>query len=742
MKAVIQNYRTGELVVSDIPVPALRDGGILVRNAVSLVSAGTEKLMVELAQKGLIGKATERPDLVRQVIDKARRDGIIPTVEAVMRRLDTPTPLGYSSSGTVIAVGDRVNNFKTGDLVACAGAGYASHAEIVFIPKHLAVKLPDRVDFESAAFTTMGAIALQGLRLAKLQLGETVAVIGLGLLGLLTCQLAKAAGCLVLGMDTNQERCLLAKQLGIDDAVSDDASLIEACSRLTGGRGADKVLITAGTRSNGPVTLAGDVARDRAVVVAVGAVGMEIPRKAYYGKELTFRVSRSYGPGRYDAGYEERGVDYPIGYVRWTENRNMQAFVQQIAEGRINIGPLVTHRFPIEDAAMSYGLITGKTGEPFLGILITYPEQGDLSRKIEISSNFKAQSSKLQKTESVKIGMLGAGNFATSILIPAMKKVQGIELRGVCTTTGVTAQHVARKFGFCFATTDENEILIDPEINTVVISTRHNLHARQVISSLKAGKHVFVEKPLCLTVEELKEISSIYSSLFTPHFSPILMVGYNRRFAPMAVRMKESFFSVDEPLMMSYRVNAGYIPLDHWVQDPEIGGGRIIGEVCHFIDFLTYLSGSLPVRIYAQALPDNNRYRNDNLTVTIEYGNGSIGTVTYVANADKAYPKERVEVFGGGAVAVLDNFRQLELSKNGKRNVVRSRLQQDKGHRGEWEAFVDAVRGKRKMPISFEETTTSSSATFCVIESLRDFTSVKVSMRGILDTDKAVREGG
>lgn len=727
MKAVIQNYRTGELVVSDIPVPALHDGGILVRNAVSLVSAGTEKLMVELAQKGLIGKATERPDLVRQVIAKARRDGIIPTVEAVMRRLDMPTPLGYSTSGTVIAVGDRVNNFKTGDRVACAGAGYASHAEIVFIPKNLAVKLPDRVDFESAAFTTMGAIALQGLRLAELQLGETVAVIGLGLLGLLTCQLAKAAGCLVLGMDTNPERCLLAKQLGIDDAVSDDASLLVICNQLTGGRGADKVLITAGTKSNGPVTLAGDVARDRAVVVAVGAVDMEIPRKTYYGKELTFRVSRSYGPGRYDAGYEERGVDYPIGYVRWTENRNMQAFVQQIAEGRINIGPLVTHRFPIEDAAMAYGLITGKTSEPFLGILLTYPEQGDLSRKIEISSNFKAQSSKLQKTESVKIGMLGAGSFATSILIPAMKKVQGIELRGVCTTTGVTAQHVARKFGFRVATTDENEILIDPEINTVAISTRHNLHARQVISSLKAGKHVFVEKPLCLTIQELEEIREAYELRAKSQEPRALMVGYNRRFAPMAVRMKEFFSSVDEPLMMSYRVNAGYIPLDHWVHDPEIGGGRIIGEVCHFIDFLTFLSGSLPARVHANGLRNDRRYRNDNLTATIEFENGSIGNIIYVANGDKSFPKERIEVFGGGAVAALDNYRKLEMTSHGKRKVIKSLIQQDKGYQGEWEAFVRAL-DRNIAPIPFEQAVSSTLTTLCIIRSLLESSVIQVSI--------------
>ncbi len=730
MKCVIQNYRTGKLDVADIPAPALKPGGILVQNAASLVSAGTEKLMVDLAQKSLIGKAADRPDLVKQVIDKARRDGPVATFETVMRRLDTPMPLGYSTSGTVIETGARADGFRVGDRVACAGAGYASHAEVVYIPKNLAAKLPDGVDFESAAFTTMGAIALQGFRLAEPQLGETVVVIGLGLLGLLTCQLAKAAGCLVLGMDTNPDRCALARRLGIDGAVPGAAQLADLCSRETGGRGADRVLITAGTKSNGPVDLAGEVARERAVVVAVGAVGMEIPRKTYYGKELTFRVSRSYGPGRYDAGYEENGHDYPAGYVRWTENRNMQAFVQKLAEGKVRIEPLITHRFAIGDAAGAYDLITGKKGEPFLGILLTYPGKAGLTRRIEVNANSEMQGradearnaeGEARGGDVVRVGMLGAGSFATSILIPVMKKVRGIELRGVCTATGVSANHAARKFGFRYATTDEGEILNDPDINAVVITTRHNLHARQVSAALKAGKNVFVEKPLCLTAAELEEIESVYSSQSASHSSLFLMVGYNRRFAPMAVKMKEFLSAAGEPLMMHYRVNAGYIPPDHWVHDPEAGGGRIIGEVCHFIDFLMFLCGSLPVRVSARGLPDNERYRNDNIAVTVEFENGSLGTVTYVANGDKACPKERVEVFGGGAVAVLDNFRSLELMKNGRTGVVRSRLRQDKGHRGEWEAFAKAAILKDSdPPISFGETRAVAAAVFSALKSLED----------------------
>jgi predicted dehydrogenase/threonine dehydrogenase-like Zn-dependent dehydrogenase len=725
MKIVIQNYSTGELAIEDVPSPAVRRGGVLVRNAVSLVSAGTEKLMVELAQKSLVGKARERPDLVHQVLQKMRKDGILSTYETVRSRLDNPVPLGYSTAGTVISVGEGVDNFQAGDRIACAGSGYANHAEIIFVPKNLAVKLPDEVDFESAVFTTMGAIALQGLRLAEIQLGETVVVIGLGLVGLLTAQLAGAAGCRVIGMDIDQERCRLARKMGIADAVTENSALIDACKKISPVDGADKVLITAGTKGNGPVDVAGEIARDKAIVVAVGAVGMEIPRKTYYGKELTFRVSRSYGPGRYDNEYEEKGRDYPAGYVRWTENRNMQAFVQMLAEHKVDVHPLITHRFTIEDAIKAYDLITGKTREAFLGILLTYQDQPDLSTKVALKPG-RHQMTASAGVTGVKAGMLGAGSFARSTLIPAMENIKDVELVGVCTTTGVSAHHAARKFGFRYATTNEDEILKDPDVNTVVIATRHDLHARQVIAALRAGKNVFVEKPLCLTQDELREIVTVYSSLSTTDFSPVLMVGYNRRFAPMAVKMKEFLSQVDEPLVMTYRVNAGYIPPDHWVQDPQQGGGRIIGEVCHFVDFLSFLSGSLPENVYARGLPNRNRYRDDNLVITIEFKNGSIGTVIYVANADKSFPKERVEVFGGGAAAMLDNYMRLEMLKGGKSRIEKSRLKQDKGHRGEWSAFSRAISGKGSCPISFEETVVVMQATFGIVDSLKQSVPVKV----------------
>ncbi len=736
MKTILQNYRTGDLTVMEVPPPALAPEGVLVRNAVSLVSAGTERQMVEFAQKGLIGKAKERPDLVRQVMSKARRDGLISTMETIRARLDVPMPLGYSSAGTVIAVGEGVSKFQPGDRVACAGAGYASHAEIAFIPENLAVKLPAGVEFEAAAFTTLGAIALQGLRLAQVELGETVAVIGLGLLGIITVQLARAAGCRVIGMDPDAARCRLAQKFDLDEALSNSAEFARACRRLTNNYGADKVIVTASTITNEPIVLAGEVARDRAVVVAVGATGLEIPRKTYFEKELTFHVSRSYGPGRYDPEYEIKGRDYPIGYVRWTENRNMQAFLEQVAASRVDLKPLITHRFLIDEALQAYALITGKSKEPYLGILLTYPpppEKDEMAVAIPGSPPSTASSrSPAVQGSTLRIGFLGAGQFAASTLLPTLKKFPQFSLTGVCTQTGISAQRIKEKFGFKYATTAEQDLIADPGINVVVIATRHHLHCRQVIAALEAGKHVFVEKPLCLNREELEEISKTYFEVHTagnPN-PPVLQVGYNRRFAPMARELKAFVQVLREPLLLHYRVNAGYIPPDHWVHDPAEGGGRIIGEVCHFVDFLIFLSGSLPVQVSAMALPNQGRYRDDNVAATLKFANGSVGVITYAAGGDKALPKERVEVFGGGAAAVLDNFRRLELLKDGRRKIARSLLRQDKGFGAEWQAFLQGVRAPSSLsPLPFQEIQTTSLTTFAIIDSLHQDELIKISVR-------------
>jgi predicted dehydrogenase/threonine dehydrogenase-like Zn-dependent dehydrogenase len=722
MRQLLQSVRTGETRVADLPAPQVQSAAVLVQTAVSLVSAGTERMVVEFANKGLLAKARSRPDLVRQVFDKAKREGILGTLEAVRNRLDQPMALGYSSAGTVLAIGKDVEEFTIGDRVACAGGGYASHAEIVNIPKNLIVKLPEHVDFESAAFATLGAIALQGIRLAEVKLGEVVAVIGLGLLGQLSVQMLKAAGCMVVGMDIKSQRADLAQQFGADAVAITAEQCQTLCAQLSGGHGADAVLITADTKENAPVELAGNLARDKGTVVAVGAVGMNIPRKVYYEKELDFRISRSYGPGRYDAEYEEKGHDYPISYVRWTENRNIQAFVRLLADGKVNVKPLITHRVAIEHAPQAYDVVLGKTGEPFMGVLLTYPEQPDLARRIALREMQPQTIKAGQPVNQVTVGVLGAGNYATATLLPAMRDLSGLTLAGVCTATGVTAHAVGEKFGFAFCTTAEAELLEKANVNTIVLTTRHHLHARQVLAALSAGKKVFCEKPLCLTAEELQTITQAYRE----QDNPFVMVGFNRRFAPMARQLKAFLANVQEPLALHYRVNAGYIPLSHWVHDPQQGGGRIIGEVCHFVDLLSFLTGSLPVQVHAQALPNSGRYCNDNVMVTLTFTTGSVGTVTYVANGDKAFSKERIEVFGGEAVAVLDDFRSLELVHNGNRQVYKARLRQDKGHRGEWEAIVAAIQRGASEPIPFIESAAITQATLAIVESLQSGKTVDV----------------
>ena len=722
MKQLIQNLRSGETAVIEVPTPTPRPGTALVRTAASLVSAGTERMVVEFAEKSLVGKARSRPDLARQVLDKARREGLLTTLDAAFNRLDQPMPLGYSSAGVIIALGAGMEGFKVGERVACAGGGYAVHAEYAVVPKNLLVKLPDEVDFESAAFTTLGAIALHGFRLAAPQLGERVAVIGLGLLGLLTVGIARAAGCQVFGVDLDPRRVQMAIQAGAEAVTRPEAE--EAARSWSRSLGADHVLICADTPSDDPVTLAGAIARDRGNVVAIGAVGLNIPRKIYYEKELNFINSRSYGPGRYDPDYEEGGHDYPVGYVRWTEGRNLEAVADLLASGALDVRPLITHRFPIARAPEAYDLITGKREEPFLGVLLTYPaEVAGSMLKVEGSpSNLQPSTSNLQPSptsnlqpSTLTVGVVGAGNFAGAVMLPALKKVAGVELVGIASASGLRAAHAAQKFGFRYAAESFGQLLTDPEINTVALLTPHNLHAEQVIAALQAGKHVFVEKPLAITREQLAEIESQLSGM--DH--QLLLTGFNRRFAPLAVKLAAHFAERSEPLVAHYRVNAGYLPLTHWLHDPEVGGGRIIGEGCHFVDFLTFLTGQVPVSVVARGLPDGGRYREDNVVLTFTYPDGSIGTVSYLANGDKAFPKERVEVFCGGRVGVLDDFRTLELVHDGRRQVTRARLRQDKGHRAEWEAFVRAITSGGPPPIPYAQLIGVTEATFAAVEALR-----------------------
>ncbi|MEW6179234.1 MAG: bi-domain-containing oxidoreductase [Chloroflexota bacterium] len=718
MKQLLQNLRDGKAVVVDVPAPMPKPGSALVRNAVSLISAGTERMVVDFASRSLLGKARSRPDLVRQVLDKARREGLLTTLEAVFNRLDQPMALGYSSAGTVVAVGEGVEDLKAGDRVACAGGGYAVHAEYVVVPRQLLTPLPPEVDFESAAFTTLATIALHGFRLAEPQIGENIAVIGLGLLGLLSAGIARAAGCKVLGIDLNPQRIVLAEQMGA--AAVSRAQAEEAGRSFTGGRGFDAVLICADTSSSDPVELAGALARDRGKVIAVGAVGMSLPRKVYYEKELQFIVSRSYGPGRYDPQYEEKGIDYPYGYVRWSEGRNLQAVVELLASRALNVQPLISHRFPIEQADAAYELISGKSSQPFLGVLLTYPEpvaESQPLRKVSVTPN-----PAMAATPLPKLGVLGAGNYATAVFLPVIQKTGGVEKKGIATASGLSARHAAERYGFGFASSQETDILGNPEIDLVAILTRHQHHARQVMQALQAGQHVFCEKPLAITPAELDAVQKVLEE----QPAALLTVGFNRRFAPFSQKLITFFANRREALYIHYRVNAGYLPLSHWLHDPAQGGGRIIGEGCHFIDYLTFLVGEPPLAVRAWGLPDYDRYRQDNVSMTFRFPDGSIGTVTYLANGDKSLPKERLEIFCGGRVAVLEDFRSLELIQDGRREKFTSRLRQDKGHLGLWQAFLQAVKQGGQPPIPYPHLIGVSRASLAAVESLHKADEVKI----------------
>lgn len=700
MKQVIQNFRSGELKVDEVPETICKRGGILVTNVASLISAGTEKMAVGLAQKSLVGKARERPDLVRQVLNKLKRDGLMNTIQTVKARLDSPLALGYSCAGVVREVGAGVEEFRVGDRVACAGMNYASHAETVFIPKNLAVKMPLEISFDEAAFVTLGAIALQGVRTAEVALGHNVAVIGQGLLGLLTVQILKAAGCRVIGIDLDAAKCELAHGLGADATVLRSDDVEGSVARFTDGYGVDSVIITAAAETNDPIELAGLIARDRAIISMVGAVGMDIPRKIYYEKELQLRLSRSYGPGRYDPTYEEGGVDYPIGYVRWTERRNMQEFLRLVAERSVRLEPLITHRIPIAEAAGAYDIITGRTKENYLGVLLQYDQSRSQSESRVVTlkqGNPQAE---------VRLGVIGAGNFAKSVLLPRLAKLSGVSLAGIATATGRNAKSIGEQYGFGFCSTDYRELLAREEINTLLIATRHDTHSRIVTEALKAGKTVFVEKPLAINAEGLREVAEAATQS-----QGRVMVGFNRRFSSLATEMK-NFLMDAAPLAIGYRVNAGEIPKESWIQGDE-GGGRIVGEVCHFVDFIQFLTGADPVDVFACS----NSSGNDTVSIVIRLSDGSVASINYFSTGDRSYPKERIEAYGAGRVAVIDDFRTLEMWRDGKRKVSK-RLSQDKGFDEELRAFIEAVKSGGEMPIAWRSLLLTTLTTLRIEDSL------------------------
>lgn len=697
MKQLLQNLRDGTTEVADVPAPRAGAGELLIHTRRSLVSAGTERMLVEFGKAGLIDKARQQPDKVRQVLEKVRTDGLAPTLEAVRAKLDQPLPLGYSNVGTVVEVGRGVTDFAAGDRVASNGR----HAEVVAVPQNLCARIPDGVSDEAASFTVVGAIALQGIRLAAPTLGESVVVTGLGLIGLMTVELLRNHGCRVLGLDFDRAKLELARRLGAETVdLAAGADPVAAARAFSRGRGVDAVIVTASTRSSEPMHQAAQMCRKRGRIVLVGVTGLELSRADFYEKELTFQVSCSYGPGRYDPGYEEKGQDYPLGFVRWTAQRNFEAVLDLMADGRLDPAPLVSHRFAIGDAEKAYRVVGG--AEPSLGIVLEYPEAdaGLLKRVLRL-----AEPQRTTPT-SAGVGFIGAGNYATQVLIPAFKAA-GAELRCVASSKGVTGHHAARKFGFAEATTDAAHILADPGVGTVVVSTRHDTHARFVLDALAAGKNVFVEKPLCLSTDELAAIEGAFRARAEAGVAPLIMVGFNRRFAPHVVKVKELLAAVTEPKAFVMTVNAGAIPPEHWTQDRDAGGGRILGEACHFIDLLRHLAGA---RITRSAASFMESAAGDTATLSLAFADGSIGTVHYLANGSRAFPKERLEVFAAGRVLQLDNFRRL--TGFGWPGFKGMRLfSQDKGQQACVAAFMAALRGGGAAPIAFEEIAEVSRAT-------------------------------
>ncbi len=710
MHQIQQNYRSGDLDLVDVPLPALRPGGVLVANAWSLISIGTERNTVTTAKKSLVGKARSRPDLVRRVLQVARREGLLETYRMVKNKLDTPIPLGYSCAGFVVAVAPDVDAFRVGDRVACAGTGYASHSEVVFAPKHLTARVPDGVGLDQAAFTTLGAIALQGVRRADVTLGDRVAVIGLGLLGQLTVQILKAAGCRVLAVDLAADLVEKATTAGADVALPRSGDVERAVETFTEGHGVDRVILTASTDSPDPIELAGSIARERGVVVVVGNVNMDVPRELYYQKELDLRLSRSYGPGRYDARYEERGIDYPLPYVRWTEGRNLGAFLGLIADGSIDTGLLTTHRFALEDAEQAYRLVTGENRERSIGILLRYSEAEEApARAIKLAQAAAAAAA----SERPGISFFGAGSFAQNFLLPRLG--DGVERRCVVTATGLSARNTAEKFGFGSAATDPDTVLADERTRAVFIATRHDTHADLAARALRAGKIVFVEKPLALTTEQLTHVRAAAAEAGHGR----LMVGFNRRFAPAAVAARRALAERSGPAIVHYRINAGALPRGHWLYDPEAGGGRILGEACHFVDLVTFLVEERVKRVFAAAIRSGDEQADqENVTITLELAGGSLATVQYVANGDKGLPKEWLEVFSDGRVLQIDDFASVTLFHRQRRS--RLRLEgKGRGYREEIDAFLAAVRAGEPLPVSDEDAFHVTEVCLAVLESLR-----------------------
>lgn len=719
MQQITDSYWSGEVKLEEVSSPAVRPGGVLVRTAFSLISAGTERMKVQQSKMTLAGKARARPDQVKRVLETLAREGAVATYRKVMNQLKTPVPLGYSLSGEVIAVGEGADAFRVGDRVACAGSS-ANHAEFNFVPKNLCVKVPDGVSLESAACTTVGSIALQGIRQAAPQMGDVVVVLGLGLVGQFCVQLLLASGCKVLGIDLDPARLELARQLGAH-AVSqpDPHEAWRQLASLNAEMGADIVLLTVSSSSPEPVRLSAELARDRARVVDIGKTSLDLPWEVFYEKELDLRMSRSYGPGRYDPSYEDRGVDYPAGYVRWTENRNMEFFLELVKTGQVRPDALVSHRVSFDEAEKAYDLLLDDRSA--MGILLEYhSEQKTPTQKIVLNSRAR------EVVKDVSIGVIGAGNFCKSMLLPNLAHETKVQMVGICAATGISAKDTAQRFAFNYATCDAQQILDDPGINTVLIATPHNLHASLALMALRGGKRVFVEKPLALKMDELKELEHVCREE-----NSALMAGYNRRFAPQVQELARWMHAQSAPWIATYRVNAGHLPPDSWYGDAEKGGGRLLGEVCHFVDTLIYLLGSHPVKVSAESAHSSasERPMDDHAVYTLSFLSGSIATIIYTADGDTSVGKEQIEVIGNDSIATLRDFRHLKIVQNRKKREWRSSLP-DKGHKREMQEFVKAAVSGSPMPIPLADLFATSYACFALRDALQQGRSVPIELAG------------
>ena len=713
MKQVTQTLRTGVVEVRDVPVPTLQDSFILVRNAVSLISAGTERSIIQTGKMNLFQKARARPDLVRRVMKMIQRQGLAQTADVVRERLNAVSPLGNSCAGSVIAVGGAVEGIRPGDRVACGGAGYANHADIVAVPKNLVAAVPDGVSDAAAAFTTIGAIALQGVRLAEPKLGETFLVLGLGLVGQIAAQLLRANGCTVIGSDPDQDLVARAETIGAI-GIKTDEDAVATCMALTQDQGVDGVIVCAGTKSNQPIELSGDVTREQGRVIVIGAVGMDIPRDEYYRKEIRVVISRSYGPGRYDPDYEVHGHDYPYGYVRFTEGRNMQAFLGLVASGAVRLDDLISHRFDIERAVEAFDLVEGKTGESSIGVLLEYPASRlPVAEAPSLASTRVAPTRRAATGDAVEISFIGAGNYATANLLPVLKEDRRVSLAGLVTASGRSAQSVAERFGFSHCAADVDELL-NASADAVVIATRHDTHADIAAKALDRGKHVYVEKPLALDMGQLKVVAFAHAKA-----DGHLMVGFNRRFAPATRLVIDHFDGAPGPRVVNIRVNAGEVPRDNWIQDAAIGGGRLIGEGCHFVDLAAAIVGGKPKSVFAVGAESASKSAiiNDNLVVSLTFDGRSIANIVYASSGPNSMAKERIEVFGGGLSAVIDDFGAVTLFDRTGKTKRRRFAAQDKGQKDMLDRWVDSVRSGEPC-VPFDTLMAVSMATILAVESM------------------------